>query len=90
LKSVDGNLKQQHKPFLKYVASFRKRNSTSIQFEIDGKHLIEPYDVAEEFSKHFQSVYNDLFPVVFPTLSSSSEFLSLFPLSYLYVFKATI
>jgi hypothetical protein len=63
------------------VASFRKRNPTSIQLEVDGKHLIEPCEVADEFSKHFQSVYNNPRSVVFPTLSSSSELLSLAPVS---------
>jgi hypothetical protein len=57
------------------VASFRKRNSISIQLEVDGKHLIEPCDV-DEFSKHFQSVYNNSCLAVFPTLSSFGELLS--------------
>jgi hypothetical protein len=70
------------------VASFRKISSISIQLEVDGKHLMEPCDVADEFSKHFQSVYNNPGPVVFPTHSSSSEFLSLAPVSNLHVFKA--
>jgi hypothetical protein len=52
-----------------------KRNPTFIQLEVDGKHLIEPCNVTDEFSKNFQSVYNKPRPV-FPTASSSSEFLS--------------
>jgi hypothetical protein len=67
LKSIDGNLKSQPKQFWKYVASFRKKNSASLQVQVDNKHLIEPCDVDDEFSKHFQSVYNNLCPVVFPT-----------------------
>jgi hypothetical protein len=63
------------------MASFRKRNCNSIQLEVNGKHLIQPNDVADEFSKHFQSVYNSPCPVVFPTLLSSSEFLTLAPVS---------
>jgi hypothetical protein len=59
------------------MAYFRKRNSNSIQLEVDGKHLIESNDVADEFSKHFQSVYNDPCTIVFPTPLSSSEFLPL-------------
>jgi hypothetical protein len=70
------------------VVSFRKRNSTSIQLEVDGKQLIEPCEVAGEFSKHVQSVYNNTCPVVFPTLLSSSEFLSLPPVSDSNIFKA--
>jgi hypothetical protein len=69
------------------VASFRKINSTSLQLEVDSKHLIETCDVGDEFSKHFQSVYNNPCPVVFPTLSSSSEFLSLAPVSDSDIFK---
>jgi hypothetical protein len=72
------------------MASFRKRNSTYVQLEVDTKHLIEPCEVADEFSKHFQSVYNILCLVVFPTLLSSSEFIYsyLAPVSDLDVFKA--
>jgi hypothetical protein len=70
------------------VASFRKINSKSIQLEVDGKHLSQPNDVADEFSKHFQSVYNNPCPVVFPTLLSSSEFLTSASVSDLDVIKA--
>jgi hypothetical protein len=58
------------------VASLSKRHSTSFQLQVDGKHLIEPCDVVDEFSKHFQSVYNNPCLAVFPTLSSFSELLS--------------
>jgi hypothetical protein len=47
LKSVDENLKSQPKQFWKYVASFRKRNSNSIELEVDGKHLIKHDEVAD-------------------------------------------
>jgi hypothetical protein len=53
------------------------RNSNSIQLEVDGKHLIKPNDVADEFAKHFQSVYSNPCPIVFPTLLPSSECLPL-------------
>jgi hypothetical protein len=66
LKFVDKNLKPQLKQFWKYAASFSERNSTSIQLETDGKHLIEPCDVADEFSKTFQSVCSDTCPVLSP------------------------
>jgi hypothetical protein len=39
LRSTDENLKYQHKQFCKYVASFRKINSVSIQLEVEGKHF---------------------------------------------------
>jgi hypothetical protein len=70
------------------MASYRKRNSTSIQLEVDGTHLAEPYNVADAFAKHFQSVYNTPCAGVFPSLSQSSEFLSLAPISELYICKA--
>jgi hypothetical protein len=70
------------------VASLKKIKSTSIQLEILGKHFIEPCDVADEFSKHLQSVCNNPCPVVFHILSSSSEFLSLTPVCDSDSFKA--
>jgi hypothetical protein len=42
-----------------------------------GNHLFKPHDVADEFSKYFQSVYNNPCHIVFPTILSSSEFLPL-------------
>jgi hypothetical protein len=86
LKSIDDNVKSQPKQFWKYVAHYRKRNSTSIQLEVDGTHLAEPYKVADAFAKHFQSVYNTPCTGVFPSLSS--EFLSLAPISELDICKA--
>jgi hypothetical protein len=45
-----------------------KRNSTSFELEFNFKHSVEPCDVANEFSKYFQSVYNNPRPVIFSTL----------------------
>jgi hypothetical protein len=87
LNPTDENLKSQPKQFWKYVAFFRKINSASIQLEVDAKNLIEPCD-DDKFSKHYQSVYNSACPAVFPTFSSSSEFLSLAPVYNSDVFKA--
>jgi hypothetical protein len=87
LKSTDQNLKSQPKKFWKYVISFRKRNSTYIQLKVDGKYLIELCDVADEFSKHFQPVYKNIYPVVFPAILSSSQFLSLASVRDLNIFK---
>jgi hypothetical protein len=70
------------------VASFRKSNSNSIQLEVDGNHRNQPADVADKFCKHFQSVYNHPCPVVFPTNLSSSELLTLAPVSYSHIIKA--
>jgi hypothetical protein len=44
------------------VASFKKINSNSIQLEVDGKHIIKPNVIADEFSKHFQSIDNSSCP----------------------------
>jgi hypothetical protein len=88
LKSIDDNLKLQPKQFWKYVASYRKRNSTSVQLEVDGTHLAEPCNVADAFAKYFQSVYNTPCTGVFPSLLQSSEFLSLAPISELDICKA--
>jgi hypothetical protein len=88
LKSTDDNLKSQPKQFCKYMASYRKINSTSIQLEVDGTHLAEPYNVADAFAKNFQSVYNTPCTGVFSSLSQSSEFLSLTPISELDICEA--
>jgi hypothetical protein len=86
-KSID-NLNSQPKQFWKYVASYRKRYSTSIQLEVVGTHFAEPYKVADAFAKHFQSVFSTPSSGVFPSLSQSSEFLSLAPVSELDICKA--
>jgi hypothetical protein len=88
LKSVDDKLKVQPKHFWKYAASFRKSNSNSIQLEVDGSHRIQPADVADEFCKHFQSVYKHRYSVAFHTNLSSSELLTLAPVSYSDIIKA--
>jgi hypothetical protein len=44
--------------------------------------------VADEFCKHFQSVYNHPCPVVFPANLSSSELLTLAPVSHSDIIKA--
>jgi hypothetical protein len=88
LKSIDENLKSQLKQFWKYVTSFRKRNSTYIQPEIDGKHVAEPDEAAYEFSKHFQSLYNNSCSHAPSTILSSFDFLTLAPISDSDVFRA--
>jgi hypothetical protein len=55
------------------VVSFRKINSTSILLDVEDKHLIEPCDVPDEFSKHLQSVHSNSCPVVLSTLASSKS-----------------
>jgi hypothetical protein len=88
MKSVDENLKSQLKQFWKYVASFRKTNSPSIQLEVDSKHLIETCDVAGTYSNDFQSAYSNPCPVVFPTHSSSPKSLSIVLVSDSDTFKS--
>jgi hypothetical protein len=46
-----------------------KETIIPFKLEVDGNHLFKLHDVADEFSKHFQSVYNN------PTILSPSEFL---------------
>jgi hypothetical protein len=69
------------------MASFRKRNSTSIRLDDDGMHFVEHREVADEISNNFQSVNNNPCLDGFPSLSSSSEFLSLVPISDLDILK---
>jgi hypothetical protein len=78
----------QPKQFWKYVASFGKSSSTSVQLEGDGTHLFEPHEVGDAYAKHFQSAYNNACPGVFPSLLLSSEFLSSAPVSNLDAFEA--
>jgi hypothetical protein len=65
-----------------------RKKSTSIQLEADGKHYINPCDVAVELSKHFQTVYSNPCHVVFPAPLDSSEVLPLVPVSDSDVLKA--
>jgi hypothetical protein len=60
-----------------------ERNSTSLQVEADGKHLIETCDVADEFSKQLQPL-SCILPHPFVVFWISN----LVPLSELNTFKA--
>jgi hypothetical protein len=86
---VDKNLESQPKQFWKYVTYFRKRNFNSINPEVHGKHLTKLNDVTDEFAKHFQSVYNSSYLIVFPALLPSSDDLSLASVSDSDIIKAT-
>ncbi|PNF43033.1 hypothetical protein B7P43_G08782 [Cryptotermes secundus] len=89
LESINANLKTHPKQFWQFVASFRKKSSTSIQLIVDGTHLVDHYEVANAFAEHFQSVYNSSSPGVFPSLSSSSlGSLTLSPITDSDIFKA--
>jgi hypothetical protein len=55
---------------------------------VDGTHLVEPCEVADEFANNFQLIYNNPSPGIFRSLSSSSKFLSLSPISDYDIFKA--
>jgi hypothetical protein len=52
------------------------------------KYLLQPCAVADEYAKYFQSRYNTPCPVVFSTILSSSEFLSLATVSDWDILKA--
>jgi hypothetical protein len=78
----------QPKQFWKYVAFHWKRNSTSIQLEVDRTLLVEHSEGADAFAKYFHSVYNIPCPGVFPLPSQPSEFLSLASISKLEICKA--
>jgi hypothetical protein len=48
------------------MTSFDKINSIYFQLEVNGKHLVETYEVHDELSKQFQSPY-DILVLVSPT-----------------------
>jgi hypothetical protein len=60
---------------LKKLAFFKKRNSNYLELDVDGMDLAESC----EFAKHFHQVCKNPCPVVFPNLSSTSQFLCLAP-----------
>jgi hypothetical protein len=68
-KSTDNNLKSQPQYFWKYMSSFRKHRSGSIQLEVDDAHLVQPNAATDAFAKHFRSVYNSHCSMDFPRLS---------------------
>jgi hypothetical protein len=55
---------------------------------VDGTHLVEPCEVADAFAIHFHFIYNNPSPGIVPSLSSSSEFLSISRISDSDIFKA--
>jgi hypothetical protein len=55
---------------------------------VEGTHLVEPCEVADTITNHFQLVSNNPSPENLPSLSSS-EFLSLSPVSVPDIFKAS-
>jgi hypothetical protein len=57
--------------FWKNVTSFKKINSNFIQLRVDGKHLIKPCYVNDDFSMHFQPVYITLLLLLFIELQMS-------------------
>jgi hypothetical protein len=87
LQSINDNLRMQPKQFWKYVAFRWKRNSTSIQLEVDRTLLVEHSEVADAFAKYFHSVYNIPCTGVFPLPSQPCEFLSLDSISKLEICK---
>jgi hypothetical protein len=59
LKFIDENLKSHPKYLWKCVSKFRKKDTDLIQFEVNGTSLTTPYEIADAFSKHFQSVHSN-------------------------------
>jgi hypothetical protein len=59
LKSIDDNLKYQHKQFWNYVSKFRKDSDNPAKFQVHGIHVTSPGETANAFCKHFQSVYSN-------------------------------
>jgi hypothetical protein len=53
LMSTDDNLKTEPTKFWKYVSTFRKSDSTSIQLHVDATYRDDPGGVAEAFAQHF-------------------------------------
>jgi hypothetical protein len=54
LKSIDDNLKFQHKQRLKYLSSFRDKTGIGIQFETDRTLVVPTCKFVDVFVKHFQ------------------------------------
>jgi hypothetical protein len=66
---------------LEFFPKFRKTNAGLIHLEINGILLNKPPDIAEAFSKLFQSVCSSYFPGTFPSINQFKEVLSLAPIS---------
>jgi arginine decarboxylase-like protein len=63
------------------VSQFRKKNTDLILLEISGILINKLRDIAEAFSKHFQSVYGSSCSVTFPFINQSTKVLPLAPIS---------
>jgi hypothetical protein len=50
---IDDDLKTQSAKYWKYISSFSKRNSRTIQLDVNGAYIVDPQDVAEAFAKQF-------------------------------------
>jgi hypothetical protein len=61
------------------VSQYRKKNNDLTHLDIDGVFLNKPHDIAEAFSKHFESVYNNSSPCsdTFPFVKHCTENLPL-------------
>jgi hypothetical protein len=80
LKSVDKNLKSHPKQFWKYVSQFKKKSTDLIRLDVDGV-LNKPRDIAEAFSKYFQSVYSSSCYGTSSLVNQCAEILHLAPIS---------
>jgi hypothetical protein len=86
--SVDKNLKSHPDQFWKYVSTFRKTNTDLIQLEINGILINKFRDIAEAFSKHFQSVYSSSYPGTIHFTNKPMKVLSSAPISNSDVYDA--
>ena len=75
--STDNDLKTQPAKFWKYVSSFRRHNSRTIQHNINGAYIVESHKVVETFAEHFQSVYHTSPLNSYHCESLSNDFLQL-------------
>jgi hypothetical protein len=84
-KSVDDNLKSQPKQFWKYVSEIWKTNTGLIYLQISDILINKPCNIAEAFSKYFQSVCSNICSGIFSSINQCMESLSLAPTSNSYV-----
>lgn len=52
LKNIDNTLNINPVLFYEFFSSFMKRNKNSIELEVDGYHLFQPYKTAVDFTEY--------------------------------------
>ena len=61
LKSIDGYLKSEPTKFWKYICSYRKNSSFSVQPDVSGACVIECGEVTELLVRRWKSAYSNSF-----------------------------